>query len=40
MEIRRFLCGWTLFLVIETGTIAMAIAFAKFLGVFSRQFLG
>src|SRR4029077_10048563 len=30
-----FLCGWTLFLVIQTGTIAaVAIAFAKFLGVF------
>src|SRR5213080_543115 len=31
-----FLYGWTLFLVIQTGTIAaVAIAFAKFLGVFS-----
>src|SRR6266496_4837963 len=30
-----FLCGWTLFLVIQTGTIAaVAIAFAKCLGVF------
>src|ERR1700745_1991815 len=30
-----FLYGWTLFLVIQTGTIAaVAIAFAKFLGVF------
>src|SRR5437762_5357182 len=30
-----FLFGWTLFLVIQTGTIAaVAIAFAKFLGVF------
>lgn len=30
-----FLFGWTLFLVIKTGTIAaVAIAFAKFLGVF------
>jgi basic amino acid/polyamine antiporter, APA family len=32
-----FLYGWTLFLVIQTGTIAaVAIAFAKFLGVFLR----
>jgi len=32
-----FLYGWTLFLVIQTGTIAaVAIAFAKFLGVFVR----
>jgi APA family basic amino acid/polyamine antiporter len=32
-----FLYGWTLFLVIQTGTIAaVAIAFAKFLGVFFR----
>src|SRR5438128_5752368 len=32
-----FLYGWTLFLVIHTGTIAaVAIAFAKFLGVFVR----
>src|SRR5947208_4717886 len=31
-----FLYGWTLFLVIQTGTIAaVAIAFANFLGVFS-----
>jgi len=31
-----FLYGWTLFLVIQTGTIAaVAIAFAKFLGVFT-----
>jgi APA family basic amino acid/polyamine antiporter len=31
-----FLFGWTLFLVIQTGTIAaVAIAFAKFLGVFT-----
>src|SRR5438876_1578063 len=31
-----FLYGWTLFLVIQTGTIAaVAIGFAKFLGVFS-----
>src|SRR5947207_11760495 len=31
-----FLYGWTLFLVIQTGTIAaVAIAFVKFLGVFS-----
>ena len=31
-----FLFGWTLFLVIQTGTIAaVAIAFAKFTGVFS-----
>src|SRR5436305_8590613 len=31
-----FLYGWTLFLVVQTGTIAaVAIAFAKFLGVFS-----
>src|SRR6184192_1952481 len=30
-----FLYGWTMFLVIQTGTIAaVAIAFAKFLGVF------
>ncbi|HEX8831244.1 MAG TPA: amino acid permease [Longimicrobium sp.] len=30
-----FLYGWTLFLVIQTGTIAaVAVAFAKFLGVF------
>jgi basic amino acid/polyamine antiporter, APA family len=31
-----FLYGWTLFLVIQTGTIAaVAVAFGKFLGVFS-----
>src|SRR5205809_1844988 len=31
-----FLYGWTLFLVIQTGTIAaVAIAFAQFLGVFA-----
>src|SRR3954453_11398193 len=31
-----FLYGWSLFLVVQTGTIAaVAIAFAKFLGVFS-----
>ena len=30
-----FLYGWTLFAVIQTGTIAaVAVAFAKFLGVF------
>ncbi|HEV2324296.1 MAG TPA: amino acid permease, partial [Terracidiphilus sp.] len=30
-----FLFGWTLFLVIQTGTIAaVAVAFGKFLGVF------
>ena len=30
----RFLYGWTLFLVIQTGTIAaVAVAFAKFTGV-------
>src|ERR1700758_1824252 len=34
-----FLYGWTLFLVIQTGTIAaVAIAFAKFLGVFVPSF--
>jgi APA family basic amino acid/polyamine antiporter len=33
-----FLYGWTLFLVIQTGTIAaVAVAFAKFLGVFLPQ---
>src|SRR2546430_12621403 len=33
-----FLYGWTLFLVIQTGTIAaVAIAFSKFLGVFVPQ---
>src|SRR5213076_663457 len=32
-----FLFGWTLFLVIQTGTIAaVAIGFAKFTGVFAR----
>ena len=32
-----FLYGWTLFLVIQTGTIAaVAVAFARFLGVLSR----
>ncbi|HUE41747.1 MAG TPA: amino acid permease, partial [Chthoniobacterales bacterium] len=31
-----FLYGWTLFVVVQTGTIAaVAIAFAKFLGVFA-----
>src|SRR3954466_3120820 len=31
-----FLFGWTLFLVVQTGTIAaVAIAFARFLGVFA-----
>src|SRR2546428_4589339 len=31
-----FLYGWTLFLVIQTGTIAaVAVAFARFLGVFT-----
>src|SRR5271169_302990 len=31
-----FLYGWTLFLVIQTGTIAaVAVAFGKFLGVFA-----
>ena len=34
----RLLYGWTLFLVIQTGTIAaVAIAFAKFLGVLYPQ---
>ena|SRR5688572_7506610 len=33
-----FLYGWTLFLVIQTGTIAaVAVAFAKFAGVFFPQ---
>ena len=33
-----FLFGWTMFLVIQTGTIAaVAVAFAKFLGVFAPQ---
>src|SRR5258705_10446980 len=36
-----FLFGWTLFLVIQTGTIAaVAIAFAKFLGVFAPSIAG
>src|SRR5207253_1021484 len=31
-----FLYGWTLFLVIQTGTIAaVAVAFSRFLGVFT-----
>src|SRR5947208_12969502 len=31
-----FLYGWTLFLIIQTGTIAaVAVAFARFLGVFA-----
>src|SRR5205809_6571884 len=31
-----FLCGWTLFLVIQTGTIAaVAVGFARYLGVLS-----
>ena len=34
-----FLYGWTLFLVIQTGTIAaVGVAFGKFLGIFSRGF--
>src|SRR6187549_284590 len=33
-----FLYGWTLFLVIQTGTIAaVAVAFARFLGVFAES---
>src|SRR5215475_13191985 len=33
-----FLYGWTLFLVIQTGTIAaVGVAFAKFLGVFIHE---
>jgi APA family basic amino acid/polyamine antiporter len=33
-----FLFGWSLFLVIQTGTIAaVAVAFAKFLGVLTSQ---
>jgi len=36
-----FLFGWTLFLVVQTGTIAaVAIAFAKFLGVFAPTVAG
>src|SRR6188472_3288278 len=36
-----FLFGWTLFLVVQTGTIAaVAIAFAKFLGVFAPSVAG
>jgi APA family basic amino acid/polyamine antiporter len=36
-----FLFGWSLFLVVQTGTIAaVAIAFAKFLGVFVRAVAG
>src|SRR6185437_6292153 len=36
-----FLFGWTLFLVIQTGTIAaVAIAFARFLGVFAPSIAG
>lgn len=35
-----FLYGWTLFLVIQTGTIAaVGVAFGKFLGVFFLRFL-
>ena len=34
-----FLYGWTLFLVIQTGTIAaVGVAFGKFLGVFFPSF--
>ena len=34
-----FLFGWTMFLVIQTGTVAaVAVAFAKFLGVFAPWF--
>jgi amino acid transporter len=34
-----FLYGWTLFLVIQTGTIAaVCVAFGKFLGVFFLRF--
>ena len=33
-----FLYGWTLFLVIQTGTIAaVAVGFARFLGVIARS---
>src|SRR5713101_2912541 len=36
-----FLFGWTLFLVVQTGTIAaVAIAFARFLGVFAPTVAG
>jgi APA family basic amino acid/polyamine antiporter len=36
-----FLFGWTLFLVVQTGTIAaVAIAFARFLGVFTPSVAG
>jgi basic amino acid/polyamine antiporter, APA family len=36
-----FLFGWTLFLVVQTGTIAaVAIAFARFLGVFALSVAG
>ena len=36
-----FLFGWTLFLVVQTGTIAaVAIAFARFLGVFAPSVAG
>src|SRR6476659_3109693 len=36
-----FLYGWTLFLVVQTGTIAaVAIAFASFLGVFAPTIAG
>src|SRR5216110_1344806 len=36
-----FLFGWTLFLVVQTGTIAaVAIAFARFLGVFAPRVAG
>ena len=36
-----FLFGWTLFLVVQTGTIAaVAIAFARFLGVFAPSIAG
>jgi APA family basic amino acid/polyamine antiporter len=36
-----FLFGWTLFLVVQTGTIAaVAIAFARFLGVFASTVAG
>src|SRR5437588_8430729 len=36
-----FLFGWTLFLVVQTGTIAaVALAFARFLGVFAPSVAG
>ena len=36
-----FLFGWTLFLVVQTGTIAaVAVAFAKFLGVLAPAISG